>query len=94
VKLGCHRHLQGMREAPPCQLDLETVLALGFSVAHGRFRRLAKGSGNCWLTEQSSLGLGRSPRFGAHAAEGNTGLRHIPAGDCDNNRGLRQGEFV
>src|ERR1700688_3879908 len=83
VKLDCHRHVQCVCKAALRQFDLEAVLALRFGMAHSRIRRLAKVGCVGGLTDQSSFGLGRSPRFRAHAAEGNTGLGHIPVRDRD-----------
>src|ERR1700687_3934694 len=79
VKLDCHRHVQCVCKAALGQFDLEPILALRFGVTHVRFRRLAKVGCVAGLTDQRGLGLGRPPRFGAHAAKGNAGFRHIPA---------------
>src|SRR6202166_1210922 len=94
VKLDCHRHVQCVCKAPLGQFDLESVFAPRFGVAHSRFRRLAKVGRVGGLTNKSSLGLGRPPWFGAHAAEGNASLCHTPGRDRDHNGGRRQREFV
>src|SRR5882762_6941457 len=92
---SAHRgDLQSVREAALGQFDLKLVLALRFGVAHSRFRRFAKVGCVSRLTNKHGFGLGGSPWFGAHAAEGNASPRHVPARDRDHDGRRRQREFV
>src|SRR6266852_1679504 len=85
VESACRGELQCVREAPPGQFDLKLVLALRFGVAHGCFRR---------LTDESGLGLARSPRFGPHAAQCDARMSHISARDRNHGGRRRQSKFV
>src|SRR5260370_27268813 len=80
VESAC-RHLEGVCQAAPGQLNLEPILALRFGVAHSRFRRFAKVGCIGGLTNECGLGLGGSPRFVAHTAQSNASPRHFPALD-------------
>src|SRR5207247_5092918 len=50
-----NRHLEGVREAAPGQLDLEPILALRFGVAQGGLRRLAEARLVCGLTGECTF---------------------------------------
>src|SRR6202171_1584368 len=94
VESAHRRHLQGVREAPLRQFDLKLVLALRFGVAHSRFRGLAKVGCVGRTTDESGLGLPRSPGFGPHAAQCDARPSHISARDRDHDGRRRQSKFV
>ena len=61
------------------------------SAASAALRKFASVGG---LADERGFGLGRSPGFGAHAAQRDARPRHVSAGDRDHDRRRRQGEFV
>ena len=61
------------------------------SAASAALRKFASFAG---LADERGLGLGGSPRLGAHAAQRDARPSHVPAGDRDHDRGRRQGELV
>src|SRR5260370_8688843 len=94
AEAACRGDLQGVREAPLGQLDLEPVLALRFGVAHGRFPRLAEVGCVGRLTGERGLGLGGSPGFGPHAAQCDAPMSHISSRYRSHNGVPLQREFV
>src|SRR5438132_5641150 len=94
VESACRRHLEGVGETAPGELDFERVLALGFCVAERRLGRLSEGRVVRRLTHEHRFGLGSPPRLRADTAQRDARARHLARRAREHDGRRRQGELV